>query len=188
MFDAARSAVLGGIGNSVRGVVVSGGEFLWYYYTCLNPMSLIILYAGPLELSYITPARIALSVPLVNSYIHPLVTGPVLASHALDLQIFPSPPQNNTDPFTFTAHVGSPSINVEAKLINVQDQSVENGEDPIGVLLVRGPSVAKVLGVGEFSYIEVPSSPSSDEGWVRTGGRARVLPNGAFKVATDAKR
>jgi long-chain acyl-CoA synthetase len=133
------------------------------------------------------PARIALSVPFVNSHIHPLVAGPVLASHPLDLQIFPSPPKNTTDPFAYAAHVGPPSVNAEVKLINVQDKSVENGEDPVGVLMVRGPCVGKMQGVGEYSYIEVPTSSPSDEGWVWTGDRAKVLANGAFKVMAGRK-
>jgi long-chain acyl-CoA synthetase len=62
---------------------------------------------------------------------------------------------------------------------------VENGADPVGVLVVRGPSIGKVLGVGEDSYVEVPSL--SDEGWVGTGERAKVLANGAFKVLASRK-
>jgi long-chain acyl-CoA synthetase len=73
---------------------------------------------------------------------------------------------------------------VEAKLVDIEDEAVENGADPIGALMVRGPAVGKVLGVGEDSYIEVPSS--SDEGWIATGEMAKVLANGAFVV--DARK
>ena len=126
-----------------------------------------------------------MSTPLVNSHTHSLAAGPLFASHPVDLQIFPAPHQDTRDPLAHIAHVGAPSTNVEAKLVSVEDDSVENGADPVGVLMVRGPSIGKVLGVGEDSYVEVPSS--SDEGWVGTGERAKVLANGAFKVLASRK-
>lgn len=141
---------------------------------------------GPIDPSSVTPARIALSVPLVNSHIHPLVTGPIFASHPLDLQIFPIS-ETTTDPFDHNAHVGPPSVNLEVKLVGVEDQAVENGADPIGVLMIRGPTVGKALGTGEASYIEVPSQSSSDDGWVRIGEKAKILTNGAFKVLVARK-
>lgn len=124
----------------------------------------------------LTPARIALSVPLVNCYAHPLVAGPALASHPLDLQDFAVPAGS-------VAHVGPPSINLEAKLVGVEDAPVENGADPVGVLLVRGPAVGKLLGM-EDSYIAIPSG-DEDEGWVGTGCRARVQTNGAFQLLSE---
>ena len=182
VFDDARLTVLGDSANTVRAVVTSGGESshgLTYILQCPT------FFLGPLESSYLTPARIALSVFLVNSHIHPVAAGPLFASHPIDLQIIPASSQDTGDSFAHIAHVGPPSANIEAKLVGVKDESVENGADPVGMLMVRGPSVSKVLGVGEDSYVEVPSS--SDEGWVVTGERAKVLANGAFKVAVSRR-
>jgi long-chain acyl-CoA synthetase len=139
-----------------------------------------ICFSGPIEPSDLTLARVVLSIPLVIAHIHSFSAGPLFASHSGDLQIFPAPSQNTTDPFAYISHVGPPSANVEAKLVGVEDDSVENGSDPVGLLMVRGPSVGKAVGVGEDSYVEVPSS--SDERWISTAERARVLASGAFKI------
>lgn len=139
-------------------------------------------YVASLEAQTLTPSRIALSVPLVNTYTHPLVAGPVLASHPFDLQIFPSGPSSGAGSaldnyaFTYLAPVGSPSVNVEVKLTGVNDDAVEAGEDPVGAVWIRGPSVGALLEVEEDENVE-------DKGWVETGERAKVLPNGTFKVA-----
>ena len=139
---------------------------------------------GPLDNQILTPARIALSIPLVNAYTHPLVSGPVLASHALDLQVFPSEPASASASaaenysFTYVAPVGPPSINVECKLVNVDDATVEGGGDPVGTLLLRGPTVGAVLGTEE---------QADGEHWVATEERAKVLPNGTFKVVGGTK-
>jgi len=161
--DGPRVKVMGEGAGTVRGVVVSG---------------------GPLETEATTPARIALSIPIVNAHIHPAVAGPVLASHPLDLQTFPTTPStssNAADNFSFTyqAPVGPPTINIEAKLAGVDDASVEAGGDPIGSLLVRGPSVGKLL---------VDDATEDGEGWVETGERAKVLSNGTFKIAGPLKK
>lgn len=84
--------------------------------------------------------------------------------------------------------------------MGVDDKAVENGQDPRGGLVVRGPPVGKVVSlsvaeVGE-DYVEVgygtgrPGSNTSvgtNEGvhnaeWVKTGVEARVLTNGAFML------
>ncbi|KAF9002020.1 acetyl-CoA synthetase [Cyathus striatus] len=153
VFDGARSRVLGDTAASLRAIVLSGGL---------------------LEASKLTPSRIATSVPLVNAFTHPLVPGPVLASHPLDLQDFPV-----TDTDSSIAHVGPPSVNIEAKLISVDDASVENGADPVGDLLVRGPPVAKLVNVED--YVDIPSEDDK-EGWIATGEKARVQTNGSFKI------
>ncbi|KAJ7109187.1 hypothetical protein C8R44DRAFT_986224 [Mycena epipterygia] len=154
VFDAARSRVAGDQSGTLRAVIVSG---------------------GPLAADTLNPARMALSVPVVNCYSHPLVAGPVLASHALDLQNL------NTNALT-AAHTGPPSINIEAKLVGVEDEAVENGADPVGVLMVRGPSVGKLTSM-EASYVSIPSG--EDEGWIGTGLRAVVQTNGAFRLLTQ---
>ncbi|KAF7796891.1 hypothetical protein EIP86_008076 [Pleurotus ostreatoroseus] len=158
VFDGARVAVMGEGAGTVRGVIVSG---------------------GPLENQLLTPARIALSVPLVNTYTHPLVSGPVLASHPLDLQTFPNEQPSSSSKsaaenytFTYVASAGPPAVNVEAKLIEIDEDAVENGGDPVGTLFIRGPSVGVPLGAEE----------ASEEVWATTEDRARVLPNGTFKV------
>ncbi|KAI0797832.1 acetyl-CoA synthetase-like protein [Abortiporus biennis] len=164
VFDNARVKVLGKGAGTVRAVVVSGGE---------------------LEAQSLAPTRIALSVPLVNAHIHPAVAGPVLASHPLDLQTFPAVPGSSAASaadnyaFTYLAPVGPPAINVEAKLVGVDDTHVEGGHDPIGALHVRGPPVGKIIHVEE--------GPSEKEGWIHTGERAKVLTNGTFKVTIQAK-
>lgn len=129
---------------------------------------------GPVDSSFITPSRIALSVPLVNSFTHPLVPGPVLATHPLDLQDF-----SGGDISADTAHSGPPTINVEAKLVGVNDDLVEKGADPVGTILIRGPPVGKLLGVED--YISVSSS-DENEGWTGLDAKARVKTNGAFQV------
>ncbi|KAJ6546491.1 hypothetical protein DFH09DRAFT_1040107 [Mycena vulgaris] len=151
VFDAARSRVAGDRSGALRTVIIS---------------------EGPLAADSMTPARVALSVPVINCYSHPLVAGPVLASHALDLQ-------DLSTPGSTTAHTGPPSINVEAKLVGVDDEAVENGADPVGILMVRGPTVGKLTSM-EASYVSIPSG--EDEGWIGTGLRAKVQTNGAFQL------
>ncbi|KAK7029740.1 acetyl-CoA synthetase [Favolaschia claudopus] len=152
VFDAARSKVVGNGAASLRAVIISGGTF---------------------AADTVTRARIALSIPIVNCYSHALVAGPVLASHALDLQDLAVDGIAN-------AHTGPPSVNVEAKLVGVDDEQVENqGADPVGILMVRGPTVGRLESM-ERSYVSIPSG--EDEGWVGTGLRATAQTNGAFRL------
>ncbi|KAI0340515.1 acetyl-CoA synthetase-like protein [Trametopsis cervina] len=162
IFDPARVAVLGKGAGTIRAIVISGGG---------------------LESQALAPSRIALSIPLISAYTHPLVAGPVLASHPLDLQTLPaeatpssSASAADTYAFTYLAPVGSPVINIEAKLTGLDDQAVENGADPIGSLWLRGPSVGSLLDVEE--------AEGEGKGWVETGHKARVLANGTFKVVS----
>ncbi|KIK08144.1 hypothetical protein K443DRAFT_672626 [Laccaria amethystina LaAM-08-1] len=155
VFDGARTKILGEGAATLRGVIVSGGL---------------------IEAKTMTPARVALSIPLVNSLSHPLVSGPVLASHAFDLQDFPAP---SNGPLTPVAHTGPPSVNIEAKLVGVEDDQVENGANPVGILFVRGPSIAKMANTE--GYVDI-SSEGDDDGWISTGVKAEVQPNGSFQV------
>lgn len=148
VFGNAREDVLGKMAETVKAVVISGG---------LLPFDAIV------------PARMALSIPLINAYTHGSATGPLFATHAFDMQILPS-----SSPATEPAHVGAPSVNVEAKLIGVNDNVVEKGADPIGELLVRGPSVGNML--------SADGEAGEKNAWVNTGVKARVMTNGAFKV------
>lgn len=63
---------------------------------------------------------------------HPLVAGPVFASHPLDLQSFSDEASKANPTFLSIAHVGPPATNVEVKLAGVNDDAVESGADPVG--------------------------------------------------------
>lgn len=129
-----------------------------------------------------TPARIALSVPIVNVVSHSLVSGPLLASHAFDLQDFA--PEKTKSGAPLPAHTGPPGVNVEIKLVGVDDDAVENGADPVGVVFVRGPPVGKLVNVE--GYVDVPSeNATEEEAWTGIGLRAKVQSNGSFIVLTD---
>lgn len=125
-----------------------------------------------------TSARIALSVPFVNAFVHPLIAAPVLASHALDLQDFylTKDSKSTSKP---VAPTGPPGVNLEVKLVGVVDDAVEKGGDPSGDLFVRGPPVGKMLNLED--YVDVPSGDSF-EGyeWVGTDVKAKIQPNGSF--------
>ncbi|KAK0210546.1 hypothetical protein DFS33DRAFT_1293946 [Desarmillaria ectypa] len=158
VFDSARAKVIGDAAGTLAAVVVSG---------------------GPILSDLLTPARVAFSTAFVNAFTHPLVAGPVFASHPLDLQDFPA-----ASP---AAHVGPPSINIEARLLGVSDEDIAKDSDPEGALLVRGPPVGKLLG-GVEDYVDVRSGGSNgssteeEDGWVGAGVRARVQTNGSFLV------
>ncbi|KAF8876510.1 hypothetical protein CPB84DRAFT_1795786 [Gymnopilus junonius] len=162
VFDGARAKTLGNGAATIREVIVSGGD---------------------IESEMLTPARIALSVPLVNAFTHPLVAAPVLASNPLDLQDIPSP--RHKDGAIIIAHTGPPGVNVEVKLIGVDDDVVENGGDPVGDLLVRGPPVGKMVNMED--YVDVPTGievESENDGWMQTEVKAKVQTNGSFQLCT----
>lgn len=148
VFGSAREHVLGKMADTVKAVVISGG-FL--------PSDVLV------------PARLALSIPLINTHTHGSAAGPLFATHAFDLQMLPCSPAA-AEP----AHVGAPSVNVEVKLIGVNDNVVEKGGDPTGEILVRGPSVGNML--------SADGEAGEKNAWVHTGEMARVMTNGAFKV------
>lgn len=183
LFNKARDLALGPIGSSLRAVIVSGKHLIILLYAVsIEPPRL-----GHVPNDTLTPTRLALSINLVASYIHPLVCGAVFASHPLDLQSFANQPKGPN-----VAQVGPPAANVEVKLVNVDEADIEAGENPSGEvsfffflkcsdatpkqldlqLLVRGPSVGRPVPVPEGE---------SDE-WVRTGTGAVVRPNGTFQV------
>lgn len=119
----------------------------------------IIVASGYVEKSLMDRARVLLSLPIVNSFSHPKVASHIFATHPMDLQSFIEHDHQ---------HVGAPGINVEVKLLNVEDEKVEAGADPEGQLLVRGPSV------GNGSQLE--------NDWVNLGVKVQILKNGAFQV------
>lgn len=148
VFGGARAAVLGKMADTVKAVVISG---------------------GPLPFDALVPARMTLSIPLINVHTHGSTTGPLFATHAFDLQMLPSP-----SPGAEPAHVGAPSVNVEVKLVGVDDDAVEKGADPIGEILVRGPPVGNML--------SAEGEAGEKNAWVHMGEKGRVMTNGAFKV------
>lgn len=123
---------------------------------------------GPISNETLTLARVALSVPMINSYTHPCVSGPVFATNALDVQVLPSEDGQ--------AHVGGPSVNVEAKLKGVDDASLEANGDPIGNLVLRGPSV------GKYWVGDEEQEHGGEGAWTETGAVGRAMTNGAFHV------
>lgn len=145
VFGKAREDVLGKMADTVKAVVISGG---------LLPSDTLV------------SARLALSIPLINTHMHGSAAGPLFATHAFDLQMLPGADE--------PAHVGAPSVNVEVKLVGVNDNVVEKGADPIGKILVRGPSVGNML--------SADGEAGEKNAWVHTGEMARVMTNGAFKV------
>ena len=150
VFDDARSNVLGEAAPSTRAVIVGDGTV---------PARLL------------TPARVALSVPLVIAHTHPLVSAPILASHPHDMQTFALTSDKEL------AHVGPPTVNIEVKLVGVDDEAVEKGGDPAGVLHMRGPIVGQALTLTDD---EENYAPKEDGPWVSTGDQARVQTNGVF--------
>lgn len=62
-------------------------------------------------------------------------------------------------------------------MTGVDDIAVEGGGDPVGTLWVRGPSVGALLRLEE-------TDGAGNEGWADIGERAKVLPNGTFKVSS----
>lgn len=170
VFDRLRSEVLGEAAGTLRGVIVAGGPYF------PNSQSLridVLSYAGRLDASALTPARIVFSVPFVHAESSPLAAGPIFASHPFDLQMFAS--SGKFDGFSTIAPVGAPSINVEVKLAGVNDTEVQAGGDPVGELLVRGPPVGQWLGAE-------PQVDDAESEWMSTGYTAKVLSNGTFKI------
>lgn len=129
---------------------------------------------GMLLAKTLSAARILLSIPVVNTFTHQACAGPILASHPLDVQEFPAGPADDRPQ---VAHCGAPSVNVEVKLTGVDDDLVEAGGDPKGVLLVRGPPVGKVVAVNDDEYVDVENDGVE---WTNTGVGARVKANGSF--------
>ncbi|KAG6376099.1 hypothetical protein JVT61DRAFT_2071 [Boletus reticuloceps] len=148
LFDGAREYVMGPMAGTMKAIVVSG---------------------GPLPDEALTPARISLSVPLINAHIHGSTSGPMFATHAFDLQCLPSAEGEQ-------AHIGAPSVNVEVKLVGVDDAAIDRGNDPKGEIVVRGPPVGTSLSENANSM------ETEDQGWVQTGEIAQVMTNGAFKM------
>ncbi|KAG6337214.1 hypothetical protein ID866_1886 [Astraeus odoratus] len=146
VFDSARQHVLGDMASTLKAIIVSG---------------------GPVSSKLLTPARIAMSIPMVNAHAHPCTSGPVFATHAFDVQVLPSEHE--------PAHVGGLSVNVEAKLKGVNDARLEENGDPVGEILVRGPPVGAIL-------VADREEERKEGAWTETGEVGRVMTNGAFRI------
>jgi long-chain acyl-CoA synthetase len=108
--------------------------------------------------------RLVLGVPILSTLNYNLAAGPILSTQFYDFQIFPDDTSNS--------HRGCPVINDEVKLVGVDEQGMEAGEDPVGELSVRGPSL-----VGGGLGDAVPEGV-----WKNTGWKATVRSNGTVKV------
>lgn len=81
-------------------------------------------------------------------------------------------------------HVGGPINCVKFRLKDIPEMSYfATDENPRGELCVKGPSVFK-------SYFKSPEKTKEvfdEDGWLRTGDVAMVLPSGAIKIIDRAK-
>lgn len=136
VFGSARSRVLDKVDEGLRGIVLSKG--MYRIPTASLHYSLLV---GSLRASELDDARILFSVPIVMTYSHPVVCGPVLASHPLDLQSFPAGFTSDM------AHVGPPAPNMEAKVKGVDEGKVNEGQDPEGEVseFIRVPLQALIF-------------------------------------------
>jgi len=155
VFDAARVKILGEGAGTLRALIATGG------YTPVDTL---------------TPTRIAFSIPYVNTVSSDLVCGPLFASYPHDLQIHPSPGGNGE--FESIAHVGAPTVSLEAKLVGVDDAVIEEGKDPVGEVYVRGPPAGTLLGENNLN----------GESWLPAGYYGKAQPNGCFKVIPLIRR
>jgi len=163
VFDNAREHALNHMASTLKVVVVSGGK-----WTFVSTSKFPVTPPGPVSNETLTLSRVALSVPVINSYMHPCASGPVFATNAFDLQVLPSADGR--------AHLGGPSVNVEAKLKGVSDADLEENGDLVGELVLRGPSVGRYwVGHGEEEHGE-------EGAWTETGEVARAMTNGAFSL------
>jgi long-chain acyl-CoA synthetase len=148
VFDSARASIMGEGAGTVRAIIVAG--------------------KGLLDKS-MSEARATMSVPIVHASSHPAVPAPMTASHPFDFQTFSLGLSDGQSGM----HAGAPSVNLEAKILEINDQAVEAGGDPEGALYVRGPAVGQVLGE------EVDEE--TEYRWLNTEERVRVQTNGCFK-------
>jgi len=140
----------------------------------------LVVIADPVVNAGLLPIQVALSIPLVRILSHPTVCGPVCASHGLDLQSFPAE-RGTGDNETASAHVGPPSVNIEAKLVGVDDAALETKKaDPVGELIIRGPSVGETVPTSEAT--SPASTEVAESGWMSMQRRALIRSNGTFVV------
>ncbi|KIM28964.1 hypothetical protein M408DRAFT_329011 [Serendipita vermifera MAFF 305830] len=145
----------------------------------IDKLRAVCIGGEPSDAAAIVPARIALSVPIVAAYPSPLSTGPVFASHPLDLQVLdPGSGSGEADSSPSKTHTGAPTCNIEIKLLHIAEEAVNGGADPEGELCIRGP------GVGD----PVPMGVQLEDGWIDAGVNARVRANGTFVIGKQRTR
>lgn len=158
MFANARADALGNVSRDLRAVCVAGGAFLYsspptkrdgVYYNALPPLILSGLHLShqttdvlldSVDSAAIVPARIALSVPIVNAYPNPLSTGPIFASHPLDMQVIDTATKvlsESDESAPIKMHTGAPTCNIEVKLLKIDEKAVLGGADPDGEVSAR---------------------------------------------------
>ncbi len=97
-------------------------------------------------------------------------------------------------------------LNQEVKLVSMNDEAVEAGADPRGLLMVRGPPVGKVVELGYGTQVEgddyvdvgagstilrpgvaatVEETGNGEAEWVKTDIEVRVLTNGSFVLVKE---
>lgn len=81
------------------------------------------------------------------------------------------------------ASIGRPVPNTEAKIVAVEDNSIELGPDKEGELWVRGPQVFK----GYHNNPSATKSAVTSDGWYKTGDVAYVNDKGYFYVTDRVK-
>ncbi|KAI9613650.1 hypothetical protein KEM48_003779 [Puccinia striiformis f. sp. tritici PST-130] len=107
-----------------------------------------ILTNDPISQSSATLIRAGFGVSLQRVYVHPVATGPLLASHQYDFQL--SQPQRPS--LNLMIQCGPPGVNVECKIVGVPEPSLINNDAWKGKLLVRGPSVGTELASADTTF------------------------------------
>ncbi|KAI6108494.1 AMP-dependent synthetase/ligase [Pisolithus croceorrhizus] len=116
VFDHAWEHVLGDMANALKDVIISG---------------------GPISSKVFMPAWIALSIPMINMHVNPWVSGPVFMTQTFNAQVLPSGHK--------PVHVGGLSIDMEAKLKGVKGMYLEDNKNPVGEIVVHGPTVGQEI-------------------------------------------
>lgn len=138
VFGPARTQALGQVTSSLRAIVVAEGKGHFGIDSGQN-----LTFAGSTDQKSLLDARVALSVPVVNAFSHPLSASPIFASHPLDMQMLDTGDENHSD--SKTAHTGAPSCNVQVRLLKLDEDAVAKGGDPEGEVRVHSPSLLPML-------------------------------------------
>lgn len=117
--------------------------------------------------SQVDVLRVLIGVPVISGTLHCMAPTPLTATIMHDYQAL-SPKHEKM-------HVGPPVNNVQIKL----SLDKEEGDEMIGELLVDGPGTARLSGKGLQDY---GNSFASDGGWLKTGWKAEIRPNGTVRL------
>ncbi|KAH9465497.1 hypothetical protein Pst134EA_013378 [Puccinia striiformis f. sp. tritici] len=150
----------------------------------VGPRLRAILTNDPISQSSATLIRAGFGVSLQRVYVHPVATGPLLASHQYDFQL--SQPQRPS--LNLMIQCGPPGVNVECKIVGVPEPSLINNDAWKGKLLVRGPSVGTELASADTTFTHTGQGSTDSQSITRpedfypVAEVAQVLPNGTFNV------